>query len=166
MSRDVISCCLSECALYSDRIPNVAPESYLLISHGAVLKLQSTQSRCGFQALTHAEKLQLIHACRPSLFCCTILVFSCPKSVTIALSYFFSPAVLMFSCLLYTVYYLKLSPGHKVLHPAKDLYSRSLGVGQPGTEGGTCLKNWSGISLHRNTFDLKLFKWIKGTKTH
>lgn len=103
VSREVISCCLSECALYSDRIPNVAPEAYLLISHGAALKLQSTQSRCGFQALTHAEKLQLIHACRLSLFCCIILVFSRLKSVTIALSCFSSPAELIFSCFSYTL---------------------------------------------------------------
>lgn len=56
VSCEAISCCLCECAPYCDRIPKVAPETYLQNSHGAVLKLQSTQSRCGFQAFTHAEK--------------------------------------------------------------------------------------------------------------
>lgn len=66
------------CELYSERTPKVAPETSLQVSNRALLKLQSAQSRCGFQAFIHAEKLQLtymlpilallFHALKMSLF--------------------------------------------------------------------------------------------------
>lgn len=114
--------CVCMCALYSDRTPKVAPETPLQISNGAVLKLPSAQSRCGFQAFPHAEKLQLIYTL-PVL----ALLFHALNSFSVL------PAELIFS----RAKYLKFLSGHKVLHPAKDFYSRSLGVGQPVKEGGT-----------------------------
>lgn len=66
------------CELYSERTPKVAPETSLQVSNRALLKLQSAQSRCGFQAFIHAKKLQLtymlpilallFHALKMSLF--------------------------------------------------------------------------------------------------
>lgn len=89
---NLLCVCVCVCAMYSDRTPKVAPETSLQISNGAVLKLPSAQSRCGFQAFQRsiAEKLQLIytlsvlallfHALNLSLFfsvACRIDFFSC-----------------------------------------------------------------------------------------
>lgn len=117
-----VCACVCMCELYSERTSKVAPETSLQVSNRALLKLQSAQSRCGFQAFIHAEKLQLTYMLPilALLFHAHFIFAFQNLSFLVFFSHFF-----------FFYSYLKFPPGHKVLHSTKDFYSRSLGVGQP-----------------------------------
>lgn len=123
--------CVCMCEVYSERTPKVAPET----------SLQS----CIAQTAVSTKQVWVsgIYTCREATAYIYVAnrgtPFSCSKDVTI---FHFCLSEFIFSCFFSHFFffffysYLKFPPGHKVLHSAKDFYSRSLGVGQPVNRRG------------------------------
>lgn len=120
------------------RTPKVAPATSLQISSGALLKLQSAQSRCGFQAFTHAEKLQLIY---------TLPILAHPFCA-LNLSLFFSvaflyPAELIFSCffLIWLTWNFRLATKYCIL---RRTFTADLWAWDNLWQKGARVKLWEG----------------------